>query len=90
MRKDNDDYFEAVFKTQSLSQIACMLEAALGPPRKEHEKISKDADAAIKKIGGLRRGQTLHLLDKEGYLIFAMLWPWQDGERITLKVVKIK
>jgi hypothetical protein len=32
------------------------------------------------------KGQTLYFSDNNGSPVFAMLWPWQDKENITLKL----
>ncbi len=89
LRIDNDDYFEAVIKSSHLNGIIHILEGVFGPPAQpSRNKLSKEIENLIKDAGGLRRGQTLYFLNKEGRSIFAMLWPWRDGEKITIKIVK--
>lgn len=89
MRADNDDYLEVVFKRGSMDKVISSLENLLGKavwPSKE--RLSKDAQRIADNFGGLRKGQTLFFASREGVCVFAMLWPWQDGERITLKMGK--
>ena len=38
--------------------------------------------------GGIRGDQTLYYLEKEGYSHCAMLWPWNDGRRYTVKIAQ--
>lgn len=90
LRIDNEDYFEAVVKSSDLDVIVRILEGVFGPPAwPSRNKLSKEVEGLIKNAGGLRKSQTLYLLNKEGRSVFAMLWPWQDGERITVKIAYV-
>lgn len=90
MRIDNDTYFEAVVGHTRLEDIIRVLESIFGAPAwPSTNKLLKDIERLIKNVGGLREGQTLYFLNKDGYSAFAMLWPWQDGERITIKIAKV-
>ena len=89
-RVDGDNYFEIVVKNRSLGDVVHLLEKIFGSPAwPSRNKMSKKIEEAIKNFGSLRRGQTLYALNEDGFLIFVMLWPWQDGERVTIKVAKI-
>lgn len=89
-RIDNENYFEVVIKKAYLDEIIPVLEGVLGQKAwPSRNKLSKEIEKLIKNFGGLRKGQTLYCLVKESVSIFAMLWPWQDGERITIKVAKV-
>ena len=37
-------------------------------------------------LGGVREYQTLYYAEKEGSRHCAMLWPWSDGRRCTVKI----
>ena len=78
-RMDNENYFEVVICRARLEEMVSVLEGIFGAPvRQSDNKIPKDAENLIKKAGGLRKGQTLYLLnDKSKYSAFAMLWPWR-------------
>ena len=90
MRMDNENYFEAVIDHERLEGMIRVLEGIFGPPAwPSDKKLSKYIEGLIKDAGGLRKGQTLYFLDEEECLAFAMLWPWQDGKRITIKIAKI-
>lgn len=89
-RIDNENYFEAVIGHARLERMVRVLESIFGAPAwPSGKKLSKDTEKLIKIAGGLRKGQTLYFLNEEGCSAFAMLWPWQDGERITVKISKI-
>ena len=89
MRINNEKYFEAVITIARLGGLIHVLEDIFGAPAwPSNNKLSKDMEKLVKDAGGLRRGQTLYFLNKEEGSIFAMLWPWQDGERITIKISK--
>ena len=89
-RMDSENYFEAVIGHACLEGMVRVLEGIFGVPAwPSGNKLSKDIEKLIKNVGGLRKGQTLYFLNKEGCSAFAMLWPWQDGERITIKMSKV-
>ena len=89
-RADDDNYFEVVVKKACLGEIAQLLKGVFGEPAwPSSNKLSKETEKIVKDFGGLRPGQTLYALNEEGHSVFAMLWPWQDGERITIKISKI-
>ena len=90
-RIDNENYFEAVIGRARLEEMVRALEDIFGAPAwPSDKKLSKDIEKLIKTAGGLRKGQTLYFLSNGGGCsTFAMLWPWQDGERITIKIAKM-
>lgn len=89
-RMDNENYFEAVVGKSRLEGVIQVLESIFGAPAWPSEKkLLKNIEKLVKNMGGLREGQTLYLLDKEECSAFVMLWPWQDGERVTIKISKI-
>ena len=92
MRMDNEDYFEAVIGNARLEEMVRVLEGIFGAPAwPSGKKLSKDTQILIKNVGGLRKGQTLYFLNNgSGCSTFAMLWPWQDEKKITIKISKIQ
>lgn len=89
-RADDDKYFEIVVKKSCVEGVVRLLEGVFGPPAyPSRVKLSKEAQNAIKNFGGVRNGQTLYFLSKVGSSIFAMIWPWQDGERVTIKIGRV-
>jgi len=86
-----EDYLECVFFKENFEKWDNLLTELLGPvanpfdadPSKEHLEISKA-------FGGVRKGQALYQKDFGDYTIIAMLWPWQNGTHITLKMPLIE
>ena len=93
LRKDADNYFEAVIIGSKLNELASTLKEFLGrpvwPPRwRLKKKLSPQVKEAIKDFGGIMDGQTLYFYNRDHTVVFAMLWPWKDGEHTTVKIVK--
>ncbi|MCK9603280.1 MAG: hypothetical protein M0R66_02855 [Candidatus Omnitrophica bacterium] len=89
IRVDADNYFEAVLAKEHLSELASELEKNFGVavwPSKE--KLSPRIQENIQEFGGVRDDQTLYFSEEAGVCLLAMLWPWQDNRRITLKMAK--
>jgi hypothetical protein len=45
-------------------------------------------EETVKAFGGIMPGQTLYFKNEGNDTIFAMLWPWQDGIRTTVKIIQ--
>lgn len=89
LRSDTSDYFEAVVIKEELAKLHERLKNFLGEPAKAPEnQIPARMQEKINDFGGLMPGQTLYCKDEGGDSIFAMLWPWQDGKRTTVKIVR--
>jgi len=89
IRADSDDYFEAVFLRNDLASLVNKLDSLFGPRKwPSAEPLSAKISDIIKDCGGIREDQTLYFLEGEKFSAFAMLWPWSDGQRITLKLGK--
>lgn len=87
MRKDSDRYFEAVVTKQELPNLTKRLERFFGVPTwPSKNKISSQAQGIIKDFGGIMPNQTLYFWCEGKDTAFAMLWPWSDGENITVKI----
>ncbi len=91
VRTDSEDYFEAVVGKARLEEVVRVLGGVFGPPVwPSNQKPSKETERLVRGVGGLRKGQMLYFLNnKSGLSAYAMLWPWQDGEKTTLKMSKI-
>ncbi len=82
-RAENDNYLEVVIIKDKLTELVLKLDNLLGPAQ---GGSSAQAEDVIKEFGGLIKGQTLYFWHEGKSFVFAMLWPWQDGEHITLKM----
>ena len=87
IRCEKDDYFEAVLVKEKVPSLLAKLDALFSSCAYPSPKgIPSQAEAVIGKFGGIMKGQTLYFSDNNGSPVFAMLWPWQDKENITLKL----
>ena len=86
VRVDSEDYFEGVILKENLEGLITRLNGFFGPalwPSKNG--LSKETQNVIKDFGGIMAGQTLYFCRQDNLSIFVMLWPWSDGQHITLK-----
>lgn len=89
LRSANDNYFEAVISNDGLPDLTIVLEKHFGKAVFPSDTgLSKEIEKELDSFGGIMPGQTLYFLKQGGEVIFAMLWPWQDGKRTTLKISK--
>ncbi|MBN2831497.1 MAG: hypothetical protein JXL82_04405 [Candidatus Omnitrophica bacterium] len=88
-RTDCDNYFEAVVVKEEVSNLNERLQKFLGEPAwPSKNRLGFKVQEAVKGFGGIMPGQTLYFKSEGENAIFAMLWPWKDGVRTTLKVIQ--
>ena len=89
LRIDCDNFFEGVIVGQELDklngQLKCLLGDAVYPAK---DKLAHKVSQAVEGLGGLLPGQTLYYKDSGADSIIAMLWPWKDGQRTTVKIIR--
>lgn len=86
-RADLPDWLEVVLDKNQWNVLRPILEDYFGVPVKpqgqapsiEERKITED-------FGGIRPNQTLYRTERAGVRYVAMLWPWEDGNLITVKI----
>lgn len=90
LRMDSDNYFEGVILKDELAQLVDRLSKAFGVPvwPSPKNRLSLQIEENIRNYGGVTGGQTLYYYNQAGQTLFAMLWPWKDGERTTVKLIK--
>ncbi|RJP27198.1 MAG: hypothetical protein C4533_08300 [Candidatus Omnitrophota bacterium] len=89
LRTDCDNYFEAVILKEELEKLRTRLEKTFGSPAwPSKEKLSMQVRQTIDSFGGIMSGQTLYYNTDGKDAIFAMLWPWQDGQHTTVKIIQ--
>ncbi len=89
LRTDCDNYFEAVVVKNELSKLSERLSNFFGNPAwPSKNRLSYQMQEAVKAFGGIMPGQTLYFKSEGSDAIFAMLWPWQDGLRTTVKIIQ--
>lgn len=89
LRSDTKDYFEAVIIKEELVRLQERLKKFFGEPAwPAKDELSSEIQKKINSFGGIMSGQTLYCKNEGRDSIFAMLWPWQDGERTTVKIIR--
>ena len=89
LRMDRDNYFEAVIVKNEMTRLNEALNRFFGSPVfPSLSKLSFKAQELINGFGGIMPRQTLYFWNEGSDTVFAMLWPWQDGEHTTVKVIK--
>jgi len=82
-RKEDDNYLEVVMIKDKLTEVIVNLNNLFGSAQ---GKPTPRAQDIINGFGGVMKGQTLYFWHENKSFIFVMLWPWQDGEHVTLKM----
>ncbi|HTZ10940.1 MAG TPA: hypothetical protein VMD04_00975 [Candidatus Margulisiibacteriota bacterium] len=89
LRMDCDNNFEAVVVREELERLTCRLEEFFGlPVFPSKNRLSLQIRQTVESYGGILPGQTLYFSNGSEGTVFAMLWPWKDGKRTTLKIIK--
>ena len=89
IRKDDEDYLELVVPTHSEKALCMILERFFGPPFKPRNVAPNEKARAITSdYGGIENHQVLYYLEKDGLSHCAMIWPWNSGERATIKIAR--
>jgi len=89
IRKQNPEHFEGVFLTSHSDELNAILSAFFGPPIKASgEKPSGEQKNMTDAYGGIMKNQTLYAASHEGQSYVAMIWPWSDNTKATVKVFK--
>lgn len=89
LRTDTENYFEAVISNDELKNLTEKLRNFFGPPligQSQKRALSSNVQETIKDFGGISEGQTLYFCNQDNLVSFAMLWPWSDGRRTTIKM----
>jgi len=89
LRTDCDNFFEGVVVGQEVERLCGRLQSLLGDPvYPSKQKLAHKVRQTVDGFGGLIAGQTLYYKDLGQDGIFAMLWPWKDGQRTTVKIIQ--
>jgi len=89
LRMDCDNLFEAVVVKEELQILVNRLENFFGRPTwPSKERLSFKVRETVDNYGGIQPGQTLYFRNQQDGDLFAMLWPWLDGNHTTVKIIK--
>ncbi|MFH1208105.1 MAG: hypothetical protein V1673_00925 [Candidatus Omnitrophota bacterium] len=91
LRAQREEYFEAVIAKADLDPLHKILTAYFGPPLKPEGQLpSGEANRRAESYGGIRKDQTMYFRQDGDHSECALLWPWGNGIRITVKVIQSK
>lgn len=89
-RKVSDDYAELVMYTKEIDKWSEVFNEMLGGPVSPAGSTPSDDDVQMtQEYGGIFANQTLYKKEFPENTIIAMFWPWNDGDRITIKLASI-
>ncbi|MFY9402275.1 MAG: hypothetical protein WAQ07_02550 [Candidatus Omnitrophota bacterium] len=89
LRTDCDNYFEGVLLKEEILKLNERLKSFFGDPAwPSKNRLAYHAQEAISSFGGIMPGQTLYFKREGSSALFAMLWPWKDGLRTTVKIIQ--
>jgi hypothetical protein len=89
LRYDCPTHFEAVIVKEEMGKFIAQLDGFFGSPVfPSNTKLSPEIKQVIEEFGGIMSGQTLYYSRQEDGVILAMLWPWKDRQRTTVKIIK--
>ncbi len=91
LRRQAHDFIVLVVENGEVDDWSRLLEKYLGPPLKPAGvRPTKEINDLANRFGGIAGNQTLfHKITDDG-MIIGMLWPWQDADFTTLKVIEVE
>lgn len=89
LRTDCDNFFEGVVIRQELEKLNLHLKDFMGEPVfPSKNRLPLKVQETVNGFGGIMPGQTLYYKTAGTDSILAMLWPWKDGQRTTIKIIQ--
>lgn len=89
LRLDSAERFEAVIVKGELVRLRECLEKFFGSPVFPSKKsLTLEISQLINGFGGIFPGQTIYFWSQGKEAIFTMLWPWNDGQHTTVKIIR--
>ena len=88
-RKNRPGYFEYVLSSRHMARLHPILEEYFGKPFKPAGvPPNREAEEYARSYGGIQKNQTFYFFKQDGLENRGMIWPWNDGLRVTVKVVQ--
>jgi hypothetical protein len=85
------EYAQLVFRNDQTKKWLDSVGEVLGPPVKtKDEPVSEKIITLTEDFGEIFDHQTLFYAETSSQRIIAMLWPWQNNELTTLKIMVVK
>jgi hypothetical protein len=86
-RSHEEDYLELVFFKKDIHAWERELKEIMGQALKPFgKKPSGEHGKLAKPYGGIRANQSLYKRNFGKYDVVAMIWPWGNGQHMTLKM----
>ena len=87
MRGQKEKYLEVVVAVADLAPVTDLFNTYFGAPFKAMgQRPSPEADLYAGPFGGVQTGQMLYIRKVENLVHGALLWPWGDGNSVTVKI----
>ena len=88
-RRESEDYLEMVMFSHSIKDLGRLFDGYFGPALKRSgEDPQEEAEQLTNRYGGIARDQILYHTTRDNARHLAMVWPWADGKRITVKIIQ--
>ena len=88
-RRESEDYLELVMNREKLDTLEQALQHYFGEPFKPAGVRPSDVCEKVSgSYGGITTDQTLYFTERENVPNAAMIWPWADGKRLTVKIIQ--
>lgn len=88
-RRESEDYLELVLRRDKQPALEDALQRYFGVPFKPAgTRPCETCDKLSGSHGGITTDQTLYFTEREKLPNAAMIWPWSDGERLTVKIIQ--
>ncbi len=88
-RRESEDYLEMVMFMQSMKDIGQLFEDYFGPALKQSgQEPQEEAERLTNRYGGIAQDQVLYHTTRDSARQLAMVWPWADGKRMTVKIIQ--
>ena len=88
-RRESEDYLEMVMFLRSMKDLGQLFEDYFGPALKQSgEDPQLEAEQLTNRYGGIAKDQVLYHTQRDSTRHLAMVWPWADGKRMTVKIIQ--
>jgi len=92
LRFDLDDYVEFVIQMDMVAQVKIILElyfgGAVNLDKEDEDQQVQEAVEFVQTKGGIRQNQTLFYRPRNGLKEYAMVWPWCDGSKVSIRLAQ--
>ena len=88
-RRESEEYLEMVMFRDSWNDLLSLFDSYFGAPLKTSGKdANDDAERVSNPHGGISKEQVLYHVLRDNADHVAMIWPWSDGKRMTVKILQ--